>query len=504
MIFHPQLISRLSSNDPTLTSVSFLGDKLTFDDCIVLANAISSNTYLEKLWLDNNMIGDEDVSPILKTLTMGRNNRGHPNLKQLYITRNSIGDGSAEMISELLSVAKLQQLCLNNNRIGNIGASILASSLSSPHGSELLALKLNSNEIADEGAMSFAKALDPFRTSSSRCGDLAEKTPKLKTLHLRANRIGLEGGMALANRLRQNDEIKCVALQENEIPEGILRRIEEICEWNNLPQSKRKSIGEKRISVIRNSKSGISPPQSTPNDGGRDSLSNRDMDVEETIASLETRDCNCAFQEIKIFNEELCPTTLARLCHALSSYHNHEEAFPLKTLWLNSNNIGDKGMTMLAITVAKLPRLQKLYITKNNISDFGATQLANALKEPTCQLQELWLSNNMISDDGAKALADSLRVNKTLIEVRLNQNCIGNIGAGQLGYVLSMGHHPALSILSLKGNMIGDAGGYSFLANIASENSIRVYMEDKSISKEIENQLKISNTRGDGARDVII
>ena len=522
--FHPSLIKRLSTNDPTLTSLSLLGDKLTFSDSVQLANALSSNTHLTSLWLNDNHLSDKDIPPIARALMMGKNNKGHPNLKHLSITKNNISNAGVKLLVELMGVIHLEELCLNSNQIGEEGARYLADSLCMLNGNELVDLRLNCNNIGDDGALAFARALDPFiefSTSTSDNGrDSLGLAPCLKTLHLRNNGIGLKGGNALANHLKENCHVRLVALDGNtEIPEGILKRIGEAClrDESEGMRKKQSTLGESRLKEISLKVDAESPDlesleeqseEEEEETSERISLSNRDMTVEETICVLENNG-GCSLeqivrshqdhpplQEIKIFNEELDHDTLKRLCRALPKYHIPSDltpSSPLKTLWLNNNNIGDMGTTTLAIILARLPTLEKLYITKNNIGDYGASQLAHALMEPTCQLKELWLCNNQIGDEGAKALAEALEKNKKLEVLRLNQNKIGNFGAGKFGYVLSKKLCASLKVLALNGNDIDDMGAHSLMVGIDAakngkyngEDACKVSLKGNKISEQV-------------------
>lgn len=560
------LLTRLSTNDPTLTSLSLFGDKLTFATSVQLANALSTNTNLTKLWLNDNGLNDASLPPLLRALTIGMDGKGHPNLRAVYITKNAISDEGAKLLGEALAgqyedgmggidgKLTLNELWLNSNRIGPKGAHHLAQALPTPNGSKLIDLRLNSNQISDEGAISLAEALDPF---------ISGITPQLKTLHLRSNTIGFAGGMALAKHLRANERIGLVALQGNEdVGEEVMERIGGVCRRNvdklkgdgdavvrrtpsshrvitrkmsssttnssssstmaSSPHSSMASIPRSRLSASTTSCQSSTSSYAKSFTGGapqqqeRQSVSNRDMSVEETIEFLEQYPNNIgntndhAIQEINFFNIPLpLNPTLNRLCHALPHYcfQASTTGTSLRTLWLNNNEIGDAGISSIATAIARcIPSLEKLFLTKNDIGDYGISQLANTIMKPTCHLKELWLSNNNIGDEGAKSIAEALKHNTHLEELRLNQNHIGNTGAGKLGYVLSMGNGSALKVLSLKGNDIGDVGGYSFLASMDVRSSrdldrgqgsglkLKVLLEgNKGISKDLMDQMKTLN-----------
>jgi signal transduction histidine kinase len=59
----------------------------------------------------------------------------------------------------------------------------------------------------------------------------------------------------------------------------------------------------------------------------------------------------------------------------------------------------------------------------------GGVSLAGLLKQETCPLQSLNLHWNFIRLKGAEVLCDSLRFNKTLTDLNLSYNAIGQAAA---------------------------------------------------------------------------
>ena len=81
----------------------------------------------------------------------------------------------------------------------------------------------------------------------------------------------------------------------------------------------------------------------------------------------------------------------------------------MQGLALNSNQIGDAGITALATAVGNgaLPALEQLELTSNQIGDVGLSALASACASGALpQLEKLYLYGNRIGDDGISATVE--------------------------------------------------------------------------------------------------
>ena len=80
----------------------------------------------------------------------------------------------------------------------------------------------------------------------------------------------------------------------------------------------------------------------------------------------------------------------------------------LKDVYLNSNPLGDQGVTALVAPLRKLLVIRDLYLNTCCIGDEGVASLVDNLgKDDFKQLEGLWLSDNKITDVGMAALAKS-------------------------------------------------------------------------------------------------
>ena len=100
---------------------------------------------------------------------------------------------------------------------------------------------------------------------------------------------------------------------------------------------------------------------------------------------------------------------------------------------LDGNEIGDTGAAAIADALARgaMEAVEAIWLSNNRrMADVGLTALANAACNSLHQLSHLWLEGNSIGDDGTEALADAC----------------------------SRGAMPALTVLDLTANRLGNGG----------------------------------------------
>ena len=160
----------------------------------------------------------------------------------------------------------------------------------------------------------------------------------------------------------------------------------------------------------------------------------------------------------------------------------------LHSLHLRSISIGDDGAAALAEALMEsmyeqhdVPTLRELTLCGNWIETAGAVSLGEALH--FCELERLDLSGNRIGDEGAIAIADALsQPGSALRELLLDDCDIGARGGIAIATSLtgSVKDTPplrtefyagpsALSLLSLKRNIVGDDGAVELAAALASQ-----------------------------------
>jgi Ran GTPase-activating protein (RanGAP) involved in mRNA processing and transport len=99
----------------------------------------------------------------------------------------------------------------------------------------------------------------------------------------------------------------------------------------------------------------------------------------------------------------------------------------LSVLKLGYNNLGDRGVKILAAGIYEHRALESLDLGFNNIGDEGCKALAKAIP---CDgtLHTLYLAGNLIGEDGALAIADVIRKGSSLRHLYMTGNRLGADG----------------------------------------------------------------------------
>lgn len=97
---------------------------------------------------------------------------------------------------------------------------------------------------------------------------------------------------------------------------------------------------------------------------------------------------------------------------------------------LASTSVGDEGVSLLAAVLQINRSITELILRGNSIGDRGAAALGPSLVD--CNLELLSLGNNMIGDNGAATIARGIAANNTITRVELYGNRIGDAGAAAL------------------------------------------------------------------------
>ncbi|XP_072892011.1 NACHT, LRR and PYD domains-containing protein 3-like [Hemitrygon akajei] len=83
-----------------------------------------------------------------------------------------------------------------------------------------------------------------------------------------------------------------------------------------------------------------------------------------------------------------------------------------------------------------LHKCHELRVGRNELGDAGVKLVSAALRNPECKIQKLWLNNVGLTDSGAEDLVSALSTITSLTELNLSENELGNSGVKQVSAVL--------------------------------------------------------------------
>ena len=137
--------------------------------------------------------------------------------------------------------------------------------------------------------------------------------------------------------------------------------------------------------------------------------------------------------------------------------------FPLRTLNLRNNEIGDQGFASLseAVAAGAMACLERLFVNKNGISNTGLIGFADALKsKKICCLKELASSLNKIGDPGLTVAAAAIKDGflPGLIAVDMAPNPASAEAQDALQQIVNK---QALRTGELRGGLSARSGGHS-------------------------------------------
>ncbi|CAF3729489.1 unnamed protein product [Rotaria sp. Silwood1] len=127
---------------------------------------------------------------------------------------------------------------------------------------------------------------------------------------------------------------------------------------------------------------------------------------------------NTTLKTLLLDNNHLSDLGVSYLANALATNNA-----TLKTLELERNGIMDEGASSLAQMLQTNSTLTNLYLSANQIGDRGVQLLANAIADHNTSLKELILDNNpLVTDTSVQSLIHMLKHNRSLQTLRL-WNC---------------------------------------------------------------------------------
>ncbi|KAM9267110.1 NACHT, LRR and PYD domains-containing protein 6 [Cariama cristata] len=126
-------------------------------------------------------------------------------------------------------------------------------------------------------------------------------------------------------------------------------------------------------------------------------------------------------------NEDLRDGGVKLLCEGL-----RRGACQLQMLRLGCCNLTATGCKDLAAVLGTLRSLVQLDLSDNPLGDGGMQELCGALARPSCGVQKLWLWRCQLTEASCEALAAVFPANRNLTELHLGDNELGDEGVRRL------------------------------------------------------------------------
>lgn len=422
--FH-RIVPLLRRNDPIINSLNMTTIKLEPKMTEDLVSALSQNTFISKIVLQDNKLSCEDCKKVFGLLL------SNPKLAHLEVVSNNVDDEAVQFLSEVLQKLRKNHepitIVLRSNKLTQKGAEALAEALRRNVPVSWLDLRYNAR-LTDEGVEKIASALSSNQTLTGldliKCGCdrrgaaalaealtldnhtlttlllqdtlswdaidsigrmLADVACRLEALYLWHCELEAKHVQILCSSLKDNKALKTLALSYNELDDhGGVHLSHMLVRNRGLTKL---HLGANHFSEMTAGYLGVALAK------------------------------NNALQFLDLSRNYLKSGGVWPL--AVSLMHNKA----LKTIDLRHNNITESATDTLCELIRENTSIQTMRLSGNPFNDRAIVHLARQLEMNTT-LKDLELNDVRMTGHGFKALCRALMKNKTMEKISLNKNPI--------------------------------------------------------------------------------
>ncbi|XP_072131173.1 NACHT, LRR and PYD domains-containing protein 3-like isoform X1 [Mobula birostris] len=178
---------------------------------------------------------------------------------------------------------------------------------------------------------------------------------------------------------------------------------------------------------------------------------------------------NRSLIELVLSDNELGDSGVKLVCMALG-----DPECKVQTLWLNNVSLTDSGAKHLTSTLSTNRSLTELVLNDNKLGESGVKLLSEALRNSDCKIQQLCLGGVSLTDNGAKDLTSALSTNQSLMVLNLESNLLTDLSVPALcRFVQAL---PTLEHIRLLRNQFSQAGEKKLRSLQESKSGLRVFL----------------------------
>ena len=369
----------------SLTSLCISNSEITDEVAGNLGVAISWNTQLQELDINNNNLKTTRTIKILKAL------KGTVTLKKLFISNNNITDGAANVLS---FNTRLQELDISYNCFQAVGIAIIMKALQGM----LTRLYISNNNITEEAADDIAAAISCSNT-------------QLQEFDVGNNDLQSTGVIKIAKALQTISTLTKLYIHSNNIRNRAADDIAAaICSNTQLQEFDVSNNSLHSTGVIK-----IAKALQTISKLTKLYINNDNITYEATGDIATALSCNNQLQELYVNRNEFQATGIINIVKPLQNIST------LQKLCISDNNVSDEAAYDIAAVVYNNTRLQELDISQNNLHSTGAIKIAKAMQSIST-LTKLYINNNYITDAASNDIVAVCSHNTQLQTFYFNEN----------------------------------------------------------------------------------
>ncbi|XP_036024149.1 ribonuclease inhibitor isoform X2 [Onychomys torridus] len=349
--------------------------------------------------------------------------QANPTLTELSLCTNELGDAGVCLVLQGLQkpACKIQKLSLQNCSLTEAGCGVLPNVLRSLP--TLRELHLSDNLLGDAGL----KLL---------CEGLMDPQCRLEKLQLEYCNLTATSCEPLASVLRVKPDFKEIVLSNNDLQEA---GVQMLCQGLKDSACQLESLKLESCGIT--------------------SANCRDLcDVVASKASL---------RQLDLGSNKLGNAGIAALCSGLLL-----PSCRLRTLWLWECDITAEGCKDLCRVLRAKQSLKELSLAGNELRDEGAQLLCESLLEPGCQLESLWVKTCSLTAACCSHFCSVLTKNRSLLELQMSSNPLGDLGVLELCKALGQ-PDTVLRVLWLGDCDVTDSGCGSLASVLLTNRSLQ-------------------------------
>nr|XP_012311495.2 ribonuclease inhibitor isoform X1 [Aotus nancymaae] len=379
---------------------------LTEAQCEDISSALQANPALMELSLRSNELGDAGVRRVLQALQSSSCKIQKLSFQNCYLT----AAGCGVLPGTLRSLPTLQELHLSDNPLGDAGLQLLCEVLLDPqcHLEKLQLEYCGLSPASCEPLAAVLRAKPDFKelTVSNNdieeagvhvlCQGLKDSPCRLETLKLENCGATSDSCRDLCGILASKTSLRELALGNNKLGDV---GIAELCPGLLHPGSRLKTLWIWECGLTAKS-------------------------CVDLCRVLRAKD---SLKELSLAGNKLGDEGAWLLCESLL-----EPGCQLESLWVKSCSLTAACCSHFSSVLAQNKFLLELQISENRLGDAGVQELCQGLGQPGSVLRSLWLGDCDVSDSSCGSLAETLLANRSLRELDLSNNCVGDAGILQL------------------------------------------------------------------------